>query len=184
MSTTSRTSRPPAARRGYLLAGAIAVAGLAGAGVWAGTALLTEVDRPTGFQRIATPGDGTVELDGGDVRVVYAEGGLRPPAPGDIRVAGPDGAPVAVRPYDGDLRYDVPASDGDAVGTAVATFTATDDGRYAVGSRTYTGTLAVGRDLAPGAVRAVVLPALLGLASLVAGLVLAVRTATRRTVGA
>ena len=187
MSTNAWTRLSGAHRRTYLLAGTVAVVGLAGAGLWAGTALLHEIDRPAGFARITTPGDGTVALDAGDVRVVYAEGPAAPPAAAQVEVTGPDGTSVPVSPYGGALEYDVPRSiDGgrDAVGTAVGRFTAVDARAYEVGSPPVTGTLALGRDLAPGTVRAIVLPALLGLTSLVAGLVLAVRTAVRHTRGA
>lgn len=182
MSDHGWDTRPATHRRTYLLAGAIAVVGLAGAGLWASTALLAEIERPAGFERITAPGEGTVTLAEGDVTVVYAEGAAQPPSAADVQVSGPDGTAVTIRPYGGDLRYDVPAS-ADArrgdVGTAVATFTAPADGAYDVGSSTFTGTLAVGSDLAPGALRSVLLPALLGVASLVAGLVIAVRTAVR-----
>lgn len=187
MSTNAWTRLSGAHRRTYLLAGTIAVVGLAGAGLWAGTALLHEIDRPAGFARITTPGEGTVSLDAGDVRIVYAEGPAAPPTAAQVEVTGPDGSPVPVSPYGGALEYDVPGSvDGSRaeVGTAVGRFTAADAGAYEVGSAAFTGTLAVGGDLAPGTVRAILLPALLGLASLAAGLVLAVRTAVHHTRGA
>ena len=119
----------------------------------------------------------------GDVRVLYTEGPARPPSPSDVQVTGPDGATVTLRPYDGELRYDVPGPDAE-VGVAVGRFTAPQAGPYEVGSTAFTGTLAVGTDLAPGTLRAIVLPALLGLTSFVAGLVLAVRTAIRQSQGA
>lgn len=183
--TWSRTTRTR--RRTYLVAAAVAVLGLAGAGIWAGTALVTEANRPSTFERIAVPGAGTVTLGDGDVRVVYAEGPAGAPTVEQISVTGPDDAVVPLRPYRGELQYDVPEGTADAggdLGTAVATFAAPSSGMYEVGSTSLAGTLAVGPNLAPGAVRAVLLPTAVGLLGLVAGLVLAVRTATRPAIGA
>ncbi|MDT0164924.1 hypothetical protein Q9R32_05080 [Actinotalea sp. AC32] len=192
MSDDSRSPRSRARRRGYLLAAAIAVVGLVGAGTWAGTALIAEAYRPATFERTAVPGTGTVTLAGGDVRVVYAEGTATPPTPEQVHVTAPDGADVPLRPYRGELEYDVPDGTGvggpdgapGRLGVAVASFTAPEPGSYEVGSASGSGTLAVGPDLAPGALRAVTLPAGLGLLALLGGLALAVRTATLSTNGA
>ena len=181
MSSNGRPSRP-AQRHVYLLAGAVAVLGLAASGAWSGAALISEAERPAGFDRVTVPGAGAVTLAAGAARVLYVEGpdGLDAPSVDDVTVTGPGGGAVALRPYDGDLTYDVPgpSARGD-LGTAVAVFTAADPGTYRVSTEAFAGTLAVGRDLAPGTLRAVTLPALLALVSIAAGVGLAVRTAPR-----
>lgn len=186
MSNHSRSRSGRTRRRTYLLAAAVAVLGLAGAGVWAGAALLTEAHRPATFERVSVPGSATLTLADGDLRVVYAEGAATPPTVEQIQVTGPDDAVVPLRPYRGELTYDVPDGTGGTdgrLGVAVASFTAPEAGSYDVGSASFAGTLAVGRDLAPGALRAVALPAGLGVLALVGGLALAVRTATLSTNG-
>lgn len=179
---TAGAPRSTGPRRAYLLAGLIALVGLLGAGAWASLALLAEVHRPAGFERIATPGEGQVQLDEKATRVVFAEraGSLEP---SQITVTGPDGVAIPLQPYRGDLRYDVPGSDS-AVGTAVATFTAPTAGTYRVGSATFDGTLAVGPDLAAGTVRALTWPSLAGLVALAVGVAIAVRATARHTPGA
>lgn len=179
---TAGARRSAGPRRAYLLAGLVALAGLLGAGAWASLALLAEVDRPAGFERITTPGEGQVRLDEDVTSVVFAEQ-AGPPDPSQITVTGPDGEPVPVRPYRGDLRYDVPGSDGD-VATAVAMFVAPSAGTYHVGSTTFDGVLAVGPDLAAGTVRAVTWPSVAALVALAVGVAIAVRAAARHTPGA
>ena len=179
---TAGVPRSAGPRRAYLLAGLVALVGLLGAGAWASLALLAEVHRPAGFERIATPGDAEVRLGGAVTRVVYAEQS-RPPDPTEITVTGPDGTAIPLRPYRGDLRYDVPGSDG-GVATAVATFVSPTAGTYLVGSATFDGVLAVGPDLAAGTVRAITWPSVAALVALAAGVAIAVHATARHTPGA
>ena len=92
---------------------------------------------------------------------------------------GPQDAPVQVRPYALDLRYDVPGTAGQ-VGTAVAVFDAGRTGTYTVGTQAVaadqTTTLAVGDDLAPEFIRTVAVPSTIGILVLLAGIGLALAT--------
>ena len=92
---------------------------------------------------------------------------------------------VTVRPYKLDLRYDVPGRPG-VLGTAVAVFDADRTGSYVIrtdATQALAGDaqaqLAVGDDLAPSTVRAIAIPGLAALLSLVAAITLAARTWSR-----
>ena len=96
---------------------------------------------------------------------------------------------VPVRPYRLDLRYDVPGKPG-VLGTAIAVFDADRTGSVVLRTDATVHTdatvgdaqaqLAVGDDLAPGTVRAIAIPGLAALLSLVAAITLAARTWSRR----
>ena len=78
--------------------------------------------------------------------VVYSEA-ASVPSLNELRlgVSAPSGAPVAVTPYVGDLRYDRNGS----LGTAVGIFAASEIGSYQItsGAARQAGILAVGRDI-------------------------------------
>ncbi|WP_225753276.1 hypothetical protein [Actinotalea sp. Marseille-Q4924] len=181
MTITGRRPLNRTARRGYVAAAVLAVVGVLGAGTWAGAALLDRLDAPTGFSR-AVPGD-AVELSAGR-HVLYVEG-TAPAALGGVRVTGPDGVVLDLRPV-GDVRYDVPAgvAEGrdDVVGTAVGELRATEPGPYTLdtdGSVPDGVRLAVGEDVARAALRAVVPPGALAVVTVVGAIALAARTASR-----
>jgi len=175
---------------GFWLAALVAVVGVTTAAVWAVAGVLDQTQQPAGFVRADVPGSASVVLTQVGAHVVYYEGGAL--EGGDDRAAltaselvvtGANGATVDLRPYPGDLRYDVPGRPG-ALGTAIAVFDADRTGPYTVETQATAADpdarLAVGDDLAPATVRAVVLPALAALVSVLAAIALAVRTWTRR----
>ncbi|HEX6888604.1 MAG TPA: hypothetical protein VF143_10910 [Candidatus Nanopelagicales bacterium] len=180
----SPPARPGSGRRGYALAVLVAVVGATAAALWAVTGFLDQVQRPEQFARAEVPGVTSVAITQTGPHVVYVEGsGSGTVEAADLAVIGPQGAPVGVRPYVGDLRYDVPGAPG-RVGTAVAVFDAGRTGTYQVGTGAgtadhgiaTTATLAVGDDLAPEVIRTVVVPSVIGILALLAGIGLALAT--------
>ena len=169
---------------GFTLAALVAIIGVATATVWCVAGILDQTQAPADFVRADVPGTMSVVLTQVGQHVVYFEGDdATAVSAGQVDVTAANGAAMTVRPYALDLRYDVPGRPG-ALGTAIAVFDADRTGSYSVGTRA-TGTepgaqLAVGDDLAPATVRAVVLPALLALLSVLAAVALAVQTWTRR----
>ncbi len=166
-------------RRGYGLAVMVAVIGALAAAVWAVTGYLDQIQRPEQFARTEIPGTASVAITQAGLHVVFVESaGPADLTAADLTVIGPSGAPVGIRPYALDLRYDVPGTPGQ-VGTGVAVFTADRTGTYQVGTQaisTDKKTLAVGDDLAPEVVRAVAVPSTIGILVVLVGLGLALVT--------
>lgn len=187
MSTTRTTSRPSTTSRAarsrtpYVLAAVVAVLGTVVAAVWCGAALVDQVQRPADFARAAAPGSVSVTLTRTGPHLVYAEVPRDEAVPDlvdELRVTDPAGDRIDVLMHDVGLQYDVP---GGHLATSVAVFDAERTGTYLVtvddGAALPTGAhVAVGDDLAPDLLRAVVLPALTALLSLGAGLTLALTT--------
>jgi hypothetical protein len=145
-----------------------------------------QVDR---FPRMTVPGVATVQVSDTSTRVVYYENtrGTATPSLSQLAVSVSDssGAPVTVRPYTGDLRYDVPGENS-RVGRAVAEFHPNQAGRYQVRSNAInvSGTLAVGGDvvwdIAPHAIGAAALFLLGGAAGVTVLIVTGLRRANAR----
>jgi hypothetical protein len=162
------------------LAVLIAVIGATAAGLWAVTGFLDQVQRPAEFARTEVPGVTSVAITQTGSHVIYLEGDAPDTLDAaDLIVIGPQGAPVAVRPYALDLSYDVPGAPGQ-VGTAVAVFHAGLTGTYQVGIQAVpaegTTRLAVGDDLAPEVIRTVAVPSTIGVLVVLAGICLALAT--------
>lgn len=180
--TTSRTPRP---RFSYGLAVLVAVVGVATATVWGVTGVLDQVQQPESFTRADISSTLTVTLTQVGAHVIYYEG-ADPTAlsASQLEIADTTQRGVAVRPYEQDLRYDVPGKPG-TLGTAIAVFDADHTGSYAIATKaTITDAhaqLAVGDDLAPATIRAVLLPALTALLSIIAAIVIASQTRSRHT---
>lgn len=182
------TRRP--ARLAYVPALLVAVVGVLVATVWIVAGVLDQVQRPPEFSRADLPGTVAVTLTQTGTHVVYVEADRAgtPDLIGQIRtdqiiVTGPSGEVLPVRSYGSELRYDAPDN---LVGTAVGVFDNARTGTFTVATTAQDvqglpdARLAVGDDLAPGVVRAIGLPALTALFSVVAGVVLAVLTSRRR----
>ena len=167
-------------RRSNGLAILVAVVGATAAALWAITGFLDQIQRPEQFARTEVPGITSVEITQTGSHVIYVEGaGSVELGSADLTVIGPQGTQVEVRPYEMDLRYDVPGAPGE-VGTAVAVFDANRTGTYQVGTQAVaadqsTG-LAVGDDLAPEVIRTVAVPSTIGALVLLAGIGLALAT--------
>jgi hypothetical protein len=162
----------------------VATSGLAVGLIWGVTALVDQVQRPGQFARTALPGQVQVELTQPGPHVIYHEvapdsGPTRWLPASEVDIRDPDGAQVPVEPYSSDLRYDY---DG-VVGRAVGLFSAPRTGTYLVtvaGRSGVSGAIAVGDDLAPGVIRAIVLPALTAGAALAVAALIVLRPATAR----
>jgi hypothetical protein len=171
---------PTGRRLSYGLAMLIAVVGVITAAVWGVTGVLDQVQRPEAFVRADIPGSLTVPLTQVGSHVIYYEG-LEPAdlSANQLRVVDAAERDVPVRPYGLDLRYDVPGKPG-TLGTAIGVFDAQTTGSFTVRMDATVGEgqakLAVGDDLAPATVRAVVLPGLTALLSVIAAIALAART--------
>lgn len=174
--------------RNLILAAAVAVVGLTASIVWAAVGLADQARRPADMVTTTTPGAVSVQITRPGTHVVYLESVVpaasRDSAPSltltatDITVTAPDGTSVPTHGYSLDVRYDSPRG-SDVVGQAFAAFDADEPGVYGVATDVSlsdpTARIAVGDDLAPGVLRAIGLPLLTGVFSLVAAIVLAVR---------
>lgn len=173
---------PQSATRWWVAAALVALTGLGAGAAWASAGLLTLADRPSAFTRAGVPGSVAVELVAGQRAVVYVEAGTPAAArSAKVEVSGPDGTNVTTHrylrlvEYDVNQEYDVTTVCG-RLGYAVESFQAPDAGSYTVTAAAPTMdpalTLAVGEDLADGAVRAVLAPSLFALGMLALAAVL------------
>ena len=179
---TSRT--PPGRQVSYGFALLVAVVGVATAMVWGVTGVLDQVQQPEIFTRADVSGTLTVNLTQVGAHVIYYEGVGPAAIPADqLKVLDAAQRAVAVRPYRLDLRYDVPGKPG-TLGTAVAVFDADHTGSYVIATKATVqadrAQLAVGDDLAPATIRAVLLPVLTALLSITAAIAIAAVTARSR----
>ena len=179
------TSTTPAGRRlSYGVAVLVAVVGMTTATIWGVTGVLDQIQRPEGFARADIASSVSVTLTQVGTHVIYYEGhDLTAVSADQLSVVDAAQKPVAVRPYGLDLRYDVPGQPG-ALGTAIAVFDANRTGPFVIRTdekvQDAQAQLAVGDDLAPGLVRAIAIPGLAALLSLIAAITLAAGTWSRR----
>lgn len=180
-----RAKTTPTGRRlSYGLAVLVAVVGVTTAAVWGVTGVLDQVQQPGGFVRADISNRVSVTLTQVGPHVIYYEG-PDPTAVSAAQLTVVDAAQrsVPVSPYRLDLRYDVPGKPG-TLGTAIAVFDADRTGSFVIGTDATVsgapGQLAVGDDLAPATVRAIAIPGLAALLSLIAAITLAARTWSRR----
>jgi len=180
-----RTRTTPNGRRlSYGLAILVAVVGVTTAAVWGVTGVLDQVQQPQGFARADISAGVSLTLTQVGPHVIYYEG-HDPAAVSANQLTVLDAAQraVPVRPYRLDLRYDVPGQPG-ALGTAIAVFDANRTGPFVIRTdatvQDAQAQLAVGDDLAPGLVRAIAIPGLAALLSLIAAITLAAGTWSRR----
>ena len=192
--TTSRPAPPPPrrpARIAYAPAVLVAVVGVLVAAVWIVVGVLDQIQRPLEFSRADLPGTVAVTLTQTGTHVVYVEADREQVLDltsrigmDEVVVTAANGEVLPVRQYGAELQYDAP--DG-LVGTAIGVFDNDRTGTFTVATTAQDVQdlpdvrLAVGDDLAPDAVRAIGLPALTALLSVLAGLVLALLTSRRRT---
>ena len=180
-----RTRTTPTGRRlGYGLPVLVAVVGVTTAAVWGVTGILDQVQQPEGFVRADISHGVSLTLTQVGPHVIYYEGRDPTAVPADrLTVVDAAQRSVPVRPYRLDLRYDVPGKPG-TLGTAIAVFDADRTGSFVIRTDATVskvqGQLAVGDDLAPATVRAIAIPGLAALLSLIAAITLAARTWSRR----
>ncbi|PKQ18654.1 MAG: hypothetical protein CVT68_02315 [Actinobacteria bacterium HGW-Actinobacteria-8] len=194
MNTSPENTRPVRSGIGLrlTLAAAVAVVGLTASIVWAAVGLADQTRRPADMVTTTTPGSVIVQITRPGTHVVYLESAVPTAArdlvpslaltASDITVTGPDERPVETRAYTLDLRYDPPRGSG-IVGQAFAVFDAEQSGTYVVATdvalEDTTARIAVGDDLVPGVLRAILLPMLTGAFSLIAAILLALRALMR-----
>ncbi len=195
MNTSPKNTRPVRSGIGLRLtiAAAVAVVGLTASIVWAAVGLADQTRRPADMMTTRTPGSVIVQITRPGTHVVYLESVVPTAArdlvpslaltASDVTVTGPDEQIVETRAYTLDMRYDAPRGGSGAVGQAFAAFDADQSGTYVVATDVAladtTARMAVGDDLAPGVLRAILLPMLTGIFSLIAAIVLAVRALLR-----
>ena len=145
-------TRPRSPTTGYWIGGLLTAAAVIGALIWVLVAFLEYQQQVDRYPRMTVPGLATVQLSDTSTRVLYYENtrGTTTPTLAQLAVTVTDssGAPVTVRAYTGDLRYDVPGENS-RVGRAVAEFHPTQPGTYQIRSAStdVTGTLAIGGDI-------------------------------------
>ena len=143
--------RPLDRHRSRWIAGTLVLLGV-GVAIWWGVAsYLGMLDRISSFQRVPIPSSRVTVISEPVTKVLYLEASPRTPVPAiRFRVVDPSGRTVAVRTYEGDLRYDVPEEPG-RIGRAAATFEPRVEGVYSVdviGTNTEGASVAIGDDVA------------------------------------
>jgi hypothetical protein len=166
--------------RWYWAGALVAILSLVVGAIWAIAAYSSYKDDIAAFARIPTPGQGSFVVDAPGERTLYVETTASEPTANatDIRVTAPDGSTVGVQPYGIDLQYDAP--DG-SVGHAVGTIEVVTPGTYQVSTQIAGGTLAVGDGISGSIIAAVVASIVLVFAGFVAGVVIVIVTAVRRS---
>ena len=180
-----KTSTTPTGRRlSYGLAVLVAVVGVTTAAVWGVTGVLDQVQQPEGFVRADISTGVSLTLTQVGPHVIYYEGHDPTAVSADqLKIVDAAQRAVPVRPYGLDLRYDVPGKPG-TLGTAIAVFDANRTASFVIRTdatvQDAQAQLAVGDDLAPGTVRAIAIPGLAALLSLIPAITLAAGTWSRR----
>jgi hypothetical protein len=162
-------------------------AAVIGAIIWVVVAFVGYQQQIDGYPRMTAPGVAAVQVTDTSTRVLYFEdvrGAITPTTSElGLTVSDPAGASVAVSPYGGNLRYDVPG-DSSRVGRAVAQFHPDQVGTYQVRSAPtvgIVGALAVGRDAVRDTVTYVLGAGALFLLGGGAGIAVLLVTAVRRS---
>ncbi len=183
----SAAARPRPSARGYWLGGLLTAAAVIGAVIWVVVAFFGYQQQIDRYPRTTVPGAATVQVADTSTRVLYYENSRGTTTPSlsqlGLSVTGPAGTIVAVTPYTGDLRYDVPG-DASRVGRAVAEFHPSQAGVYQVKSTPATGTtgtLAVGGDIVWDIVPHAIGAGMLFLLGGSAGVTILIVTAVRRS---
>lgn len=126
------------------------------------TSAIKFVDKIDDFQRVDVPGTGTVLLEAGSY-TVYAEGS----GTGRVTIRQPNEQLVELRPYSGEISYDVSNHDG----RALFSFRAGVTGRYFIATTGPAGAvIAIGPGLGSGLVAGI----LAGIGLILAGIAFAV----------
>ncbi len=188
--TTRSTGQPQrTSGRRFITAALVAVVGLLAATVWGVVALVQQHQLPGTFPRTALPGTVTVQVESGAELIVYTEAPRGQNATtslsAELLVANGQGSPVDIRPVGAVIQYDAPGA-GTQVGTAIGALVAPADGALTVTGgqpAVAAASLAVGPDLAMAWLRALLGPIVVGLATVVLALVLAVSGARSRPTG-
>ena len=167
----------------YWVGGAVALVGVTGAVLWFVLGLLSISHEIKGFQRVPVDGEPrpVTLLRTGSYTAYYEPriGSVSESAPAvEAEVVGPDGQPVTLSPYDGDLTYDM----GGHHGRAVFTFRIDDPGPYELrASSSVAGELALGRGVGKRLVTSIAGGFLIGFVTIVVAAPIVIVTAIRRS---
>jgi len=130
-------------RAGFWLAGGVAVLAVILAAALGVTRFIDTLSQPDDYLRVTAATPGVLQVDHPGERIVYTEGARLPLYRLKVQVTAPDGAPVPVYAYGGDLTYDTSGHSGRAVGKFAASFA----GPYRVAMAAQDGEIAVGTNL-------------------------------------
>ena len=165
----------------FVVAGGLALAGIAGAvALWV-TGVMRLTDRVDDFSRIGVPGSGEVTIDDpGGYSIYHEYAGAysdRYESPPGVTVTDPAGNDVDLRPYTSSVTYDFGGHEGEGI----YTFDVEQTGTYHVETTgNSTSTVAVGRGIGRGLVSSIVGGFVIGAIGVIGGIVLAIVTGVRR----
>jgi hypothetical protein len=166
---------------GYVLAGLLTLAGIAGGIALIVSGIRTYVDKVEGFERFEAPATRAITLEEeGGYSIYFERPGLDDDDPFpriSVSVTDPEGEPVELDRYDTDVSYSVSGHDG----RGAWTFDADDPGTYRVQADGSGGEVAVGRGIGARFAGAVVAGVGTLLLAPVLGAVLALVTFLRRS---
>ncbi len=165
---------------GYVVAGLLALAAIAGGILLIVFGIRSYIDKVEGFDRFTAPDSEEVDLGEGGHSIYFERPGLDdndPVPPISVSVTAPDGERVVLDRYDADVSYEVSGHDG----RGVFTFDADVPGRYVVRADGSGGVVAVGRGIGARFAGSVVAGVGLLLLAPLLGAILAVVTFLRRS---
>jgi hypothetical protein len=165
---------------GYVLAGLLTLAGIAGGVLLIVSGIRTYVDKVEGFERFEAPDSRALDLGEGGYSIYFERPGLDdddPFPPISVSVVDPEGEPVDLDRYDTDVSYSVSGHDG----RGAWTFDADDPGTYRIQADGSGGDVAVGRGIGARFAGAVVAGVGMLLLAPVLGAIVAVVTFLRRS---
>jgi hypothetical protein len=165
----------------FWVAGGIIILAIVGSVTVFGRTIIDLSDKVEDFERVAMPGSGTVQIDGTGGFTLYHE---FPGASSDfasssllVTLAGPDGEPVDLDRYSGDVTYDYGGNEG----LALYSFQVDEPGQYQVVGEGDTGEVAIGRGIGKGLVGGIVFGLVLGFGGVALGVVIIIVVAVRRS---
>jgi hypothetical protein len=167
----------------FLVAGLVAVGGIAMAIVIFVVGMMSFLDRVEGFERVAVPGTTEVELGTGGYSVYHeydgaSNTGTRFVGVPAVTITSPTGQDVTLRPYRGNVTYSGSGHEGEGI----LTFDADQAGTYVVEVTGEPGSeVAIGRGIGRGLVGTIVGAFAAAGIGIVAGGVIAIVVGVRRS---
>lgn len=165
----------------FWVGGGLIILAIVGSIMILGNTVLDLSDKVDDFERVSMPGSGTVEITGTGGFTLYhefsgASGEFGRSSALQVTMAGPDGQPVDLELYTGNVNYDY----GGHEGVALFSFQVDEPGQYTVVGEGDSGQVAIGRGIGRGLVGGILFGLFVGFAGFVAGVIIIIVVGVRR----